>query len=178
MTFPRFSRLASLGVVLWWWGGANLPANEPTPGPSCAADLRRLSACALEELFAQGTAGEMPQGRLEGEAVQVMAPCLPKLKAKCFNVVWRGKHVGPEGCFVNRWVGDRHWLGVQAVIGMSWSDGRPAIVLDYPAGTPIFGGMHDEIRQIGPGLYLGKVYQTRPCPQLRAYFVLQTTCCP
>ena len=54
-------------------------------------------------------------------------------------------------------------LGLNAIIakvykGPSWLDGKECIVLDYSETSLVAGWIRDEIRQIGPGLYLGKVY--------------------
>ena len=54
-------------------------------------------------------------------------------------------------------------LGVHAIVakvykGPSWLDGKECIVLDYSETSFLAHWVRDEIRQIGPGLYLGKVY--------------------
>ena len=42
--------------------------------------------------------------------------------------------------------------------GASWLDGKECIVLDYSETSLVAHWIRDEIRQIEPGLYLGKVY--------------------
>ncbi len=54
-------------------------------------------------------------------------------------------------------------FGLNAIIakvykGPSWLDGKECIVLDYSDTSIIAQWIRDEIRQIEPGLYLGKVY--------------------
>ena len=41
---------------------------------------------------------------------------------------------------------------------MSWLDGKECIVLDYSDTSLVAQWIRDEIRTIGPGVYLGKVY--------------------
>ena len=40
----------------------------------------------------------------------------------------------------------------------SWLDGKPTIVIDYSKTSFVAGKIRDEIREIGPGLYLGRVW--------------------
>ncbi len=84
--------------------------------------------------------------------------------------------MGSDTYFANRWIGNRRWIGSYYVIGPSWLDGKPAIVLEYPKGTPLFANMHDEIREISPGLYLGTVFMREPCPYLRGFFAIEMPC--
>ena len=54
-------------------------------------------------------------------------------------------------------------FGVEAIIakvykGPSWLDNKEYIVLDYSETSFFAHWIRDEIRQIGPGFYLGKVY--------------------
>ena len=49
--------------------------------------------------------------------------------------------------------------------------------MEYAPGTPLFANMHDELREISPGLYMGPVYERFPCPKLRGYVGLQLECC-
>ena len=54
-------------------------------------------------------------------------------------------------------------LGLNAIIakvykGESWLDGKECIVLDYSDTSLLAQWIRDEIREIEPELYLGKVY--------------------
>ena len=54
-------------------------------------------------------------------------------------------------------------FGLNAIIAKvykaaSWLDGKECIVLDYSQTSLVAHWIRDEIRLIGPGLYLGKVY--------------------
>jgi len=52
-------------------------------------------------------------------------------------------------------------------------DGKPCLVLQYPPETPLFGNTYDEIRQVGPRLYLARLYERCPCVRFRGCFAIQ-----
>jgi hypothetical protein len=53
-------------------------------------------------------------------------------------------------------------------------DGRPALIIDYSRTSHVYARYRDEIRQVGPGLYLGLMYtRTAPQPTLKTYFLLE-----
>ena len=112
-----------------------------------------------------------------GRVVLLTDRRLPRVKAGAANAVWRGKEWAADGSFVNRWAGGVRAIGSQAVIGPSWADGRPAVVMEYPPGTPLFANTRDELREVAPGLYLGAFYDRCPCPRLRGYFALTIDPC-
>ncbi len=73
---------------------------------------------------------------------------------------WKGKIFDREkGQLINE-VGPFGHLAVPAkmYLGESWLDQRPAIVLDYSAGSMLAKHIRDEIRSVAPGLYLGIAY--------------------
>lgn len=162
--------------------GHGQPCCHPTP--QCVADLRKLSSAELAELFTRSELGNIPVGDLKGQMLHLTDKCLPKVKVLTSNLVWRGKYLGPDTYFSNRWIGNRRWIGAYYVIGPSWMDGKPAIILEYPPGTPFFTNLHDELREIAPGLYLGTVFERCPCPSFRGWFAIEIPkckgpgCCP
>ena len=76
------------------------------------------------------------------------------------HFAWQGKVFdGKKGLLKNRILP----FGFNAIIARiykapSWLDGKECIVLDYSDTSLVAQWIRDEIRQIGPGLYLGKVY--------------------
>ena len=73
---------------------------------------------------------------------------------------WQGKNFDAEGEFLAQ---QDPAFGLNAIVanvykGNSWFDGKECIVLDYSETSLVAHWIRDEIRQIGPGLYLGKVY--------------------
>ena len=76
------------------------------------------------------------------------------------HFAWQGKTFDAEkGVLRNRILP----FGLNAIIAKvykapSWLDGKECIVLDYSETSLVAHWIRDEIRQIGPGMYLGKVY--------------------
>ena len=52
--------------------------------------------------------------------------------------------------------------------GTSWFDGGACVVLEYPPGTPIFDDMRDEVREVGCGLFVSRLYNRYTC-EFRGY---------
>lgn len=171
--------IASLSLaVLLGLAPMSAPADETAcpPRPRTVEDLRKLSACQLWELWQRADVGNIPCGDLDGRLLVLCDGGLPRLKVWGWNSVWRGKYLGDDGCTINRWIGNRRWLGTHYVVGPSCVDGRPAIVVEYPRGTPIFANMRDEIREVAPGLYLGAVFVREPCGRHRGFFAVEIPC--
>ena len=149
------------------------------PGTSLA-QLKQFCPAELEALYAQAQAGTPPVGRLRGYVLVMTGKPCPKLAARTANLAWKGKVFEPDGCFVNQWLLGFRALGSQAILGPSAWDDQPALVMEYAPGTPIFGNIRDEIREVAPGLYLGRLYERCPCPRFLGFFALQSVvrdCC-
>ena len=59
--------------------------------------------------------------------------------------------------------------------GPSAIDGKPCLVLDYdqPENPWLIRQIHDELRQVGPGVFLGPaMWKARPTPKLVLYFAI------
>jgi hypothetical protein len=134
--------------------------------------LCKLGECELEQLFGQADAGPIPVGFGRGRVLVLTNTRLPRMKARLNNVVWKGKVFANDGHFTNQWLGFQASAS-HAEHGTSWYDGKPCVVMEYPPGTPVFANTRDELRQIGPNLYLGRFYDRCPSPKLRGFFVLQ-----
>jgi hypothetical protein len=138
--------------------------------------LPRLTACQLEQLYAQADVGRFPVGFMRGRLLVMTDFPFPKASVVLSGLAWKGKHVGPDGTFINQFTGVRA-IGSKAFIGPSWYDGRPAIVMQYPPNTALFGNIRDEFREIAPGLYLGQIYQRCPCPRFLGFMCLEIVPC-
>jgi hypothetical protein len=145
--------------------------------PTCLEDLDNLSECQLRELYTNATFCKPFIGVARGKLVYLSDRLLPGFKVRGSRSVWRGKEAHEDGYFTNRWIGNRNWIDAHWVIGPSWIDGKPTQVMEYPPGTKLFWNMHDEVREIAPGLYLGPVFERFPCPKFRGYVALQMECC-
>ena len=123
--------------------------------------LLDMSQQQLDDLFRASPPGEIPNGEAEGTAIIAPDTRYTESIARIINFFgWQGKVFdGKKGLLKNK----VSILGVQAIVakvylGESWLDNKPCIVLDYSDTSIVAQWIRDEIRLIGPGLYLGKVY--------------------
>ena len=151
---------------------ARADGDTSLPAVLTGRTLSRLEPCQWDELFARGTVGALPVGLGRGRVLFVSDAKLPRARASLAGVAWKGKYFDPDGGFINQWVGFRA-VASRVAVGPSWLDGRPCIVLEYPPGTAVFGNARDELREVAPGVFLGRFYERCPCPKLRGYFVLE-----
>jgi hypothetical protein len=125
------------------------------------AKLLTMSQSDLDALFSNSPAGEIPDGEAEGTAIVTPGtPYSPNI-AKMINLfAWQGKVFDAKrGLLKNKILP----FGFNAIIarvykGPSWLDGKECIVLDYSDTSIVAQWIRDEIRQVEPKLYLGKVY--------------------
>jgi len=126
--------------------------------------LLKMSQAELDELFTKSTTGEIPSGEAAGTAIVAPGSTYTAEVASWINhFAWQGKVFDAQnGQLKNRILP----FGLNAIIAKvykapSWLDGKECIVLDYSETSLVAHWIRDEIRQIGPGLYLGKVYWDR-----------------
>jgi len=147
------------------------------PGTVCSIEqIVRMSPAELDALYAQGVAAAVPAGRVRGHALVAPGKAWAVPASKGARLVWQGKIFDPSGtAVVNRFFGVRAIKG-NVYVAESWRDGQPALIIDYSETSHVYAQYRDEIRQVGPGLYLGLMY-TRSCPpELKRYFALEA--CP
>jgi hypothetical protein len=123
--------------------------------------LLTMSQAQLDELFTASPAGEIPDGEAEGTAIVAPGTSYSPTIAKFINnFAWQGKVFdAKKGVLRNKILP----LGLNAIIAKvykadSWLDGKQCIVLDYSDTSLLAQWIRDEIREISPGVYLGKVY--------------------
>ena len=154
-------------------------------------ELARLTAPELLALYHRGHAPLVSQlrGDLQGRmlAVRGASGTLARLLgafAALRYFPWRGKSFAPRsagvrGDGINRVLSDvrpRRWFRFETYAGPSRADAAPALQLDYDnADNPFFiRAIKDELRAIGPSLYLGQAYVVvGGKPRLALYFALQ-----
>lgn len=122
------------------------------------AGLKRASPCCWETLFRDGTCGRAPCGSTRGTVLYADDAHLPRVKARLQGSAWKGKDFHGDGSFTNRWIGGIHAISACTRIEPSWLDGQPCLVMQYPPDAPVFGNVRDELRQIGPGEWIGRSY--------------------
>jgi hypothetical protein len=134
--------------------------------------LRSMDHCALDDLFRAGRAAGPPVGYCRGH-VLYFSECYykcPRLSAAMSGAVWKGKHFNCDGSFVNQFACVKA-ISSCARSGPSWFDGADCVILDYPPGTAIFGTWRDEVREVAPGLFLARLYNSDTC-EFRGYLAL------
>jgi hypothetical protein len=153
---------ASLSLVLI----CESAAGQSAPVRS-ARDLLALSPAQIESVYRQGQATALPAGRVRGTVLMAPGTRRSAAMAAGARLVWQGKVIRPEEArAVNRFFGIRSVAGVLEV-GPSWLDGAPSLVLDYEGTSWVYANYRDEIRQVGPGLWLGFMYDRTKRPYER-----------
>lgn len=124
-------------------------------------DLLNMSQAQLDELFTNSPPGAIPDGEAKGTAIIAPGTTYTDEIAEFINhFAWQGKNFdAKKGALKNRILP----FGLNAIIakvykGPSWLDGKECIVLDYSETSLLAHWIRDEIREVAPGLYLGKVY--------------------
>jgi hypothetical protein len=123
--------------------------------------LMAMTQTQLDELFKASPPGDIPDGEAEGRAIIAPGTRFTDEIARVINLFgWQGKVFDREnGLLKNRILP----FGMEAIAARvykdaSWLDGKECIVLDYSGTSLLARWIRDEIRLIGPNLYLGKVY--------------------
>lgn len=123
--------------------------------------LLKMSQAELDALFTKSEPGPIPNGQAQGTAIVAPGTSYSAdIAAFISHFAWQGKTFDAErGALKNLLLP----FGLNAIIakvyrGPSWLDGKDCIVLDYSETSLLAQWIRDEIRQIEPGLYLGKVY--------------------
>jgi hypothetical protein len=126
-----------------------------------AKQLLKMSQQELDALFSAHDAGPIPDGEAKGTAIIAPGTAGSDKIAELINIFgWQGKVFDAKAGLLRN-----HILatGLKAIIarvykGPSLLDGKECIVLDYSDTSLVASHVRDEIRQIEPGFYLGKVY--------------------
>lgn len=123
--------------------------------------LLEMTNAQLDDLFTNSPTGEIPNGEAKGTAIVAPGTRFSWEIAEFINhFAWQGKTFdAAKGVLRNRILP----FGLNAIIatvykGPSWFDNKDCIVLDYSETSLVARWIRDEIRQIDPGFYLGRVY--------------------
>jgi hypothetical protein len=132
--------------------------------PLNRSQLLKMSSEQLDELFKQSAPGEIPDGEGAGTAVFFpgtwWAKCLAWL-TRC--LWWQGKIFSAGNGSLRNRITPFGLSAIKAKVykAPSWLDQQEAIVLDYSKTSLVARKIRDEIREVAPGLYLGKVWWGR-----------------
>ena len=123
--------------------------------------LLAMPQAKLDELFTASKAGPIPNGEARGTAIIAPGTKFTRETAAFINhFAWQGKVFDAKmGLLKNKILP----FGLNAIVARvykapSWLDGKECIVLDYSETSIVAHWIRDEIRQIQPKFYLGKVY--------------------
>ena len=132
------------------------PHAVKSENPATIEELRSLDTKALDQLFRQHPAKELPKGRIWGEGLT--ANSTTRTAWFVNTLIWKGKSFYPEE---KRIANIMTPLGIEMLEGElrledGNIDGLQSIIVDYgkPFGREKSAG--DEIREVAPGLYLGR----------------------
>lgn len=119
----------------------------------------------LDEIYRNSEPGAIPTGDTQGTAILAGSILSRPVAVLVRWLAWRGKvfdlfcPAGDAGVLVNKISPFSLKLVVAKVYrDASWMDGKETIVIDYSKTSLVAKAIRDEIREIEPGVYLGKVW--------------------
>lgn len=129
------------------------------------ASWLKMSRGDLDELYKRTESGTVPDGDTSGTAIVLSGSFIAGIAATCTRwFAWKGKvfdiFAPPDrGILINK----ISPFGVKFIVakvykGESWMDGKETIIIDYSKTSFFAGKIRDEIREVEPGVYLGKVW--------------------
>lgn len=123
--------------------------------------LLKMSSADLDALFSNSPSGDIPNGQAKGTAIIASGTSYSPEIAEFVSIfAWQGKTFdAAKGLLKNRILP----IGLNAIVarvykGPSWLDKKECVILDYSDTSLVAHWIRDEIRLIGPGFYLGRVY--------------------
>lgn len=120
--------------------------------------LRAMSQSNLNSVYLQKTAGAMPDGESNGTAVFFAGSIIAEPVTQLAAMIWQGKVFDTaDGVLVNKVFGFQA-IKAKVFYGRSLLDGKQSIIIDYHDTSILAHRIRDEIRQVGPNLYLGRAY--------------------
>ncbi len=132
--------------------------------PITVAEMLKMSQAELDDLFKNSLPGEIPNGEAKGTAIVAPGTTYTQDIANFVShFAWQGKVFdAAKGVLRNKILP----FGLNAIIarvykGPSWLDNKECIVLDYSDTSLVAHWIRDEIRAVGPNIYLGKVYWSK-----------------
>ena len=127
-------------------------------------NLIEISQTEFDALYRHSSVGEIPVGETRGTVI--VAPGMPfgRIVAPLARLLfWQGKVFNPARRDLLNRISPLRFKAIRAkvYVGDSWFDEGKAIVCDYSETSFLARTIRDEIREVAPGLYLGKAYWER-----------------
>lgn len=125
----------------------------------------KLSRAELDEIYKNSPAGTVPIGDTRGTAIVTGSFFAKSLAVFARLFAWQGKVFDlfpPEnknGLLINKITAfSLTFIVAKVYKDASWMDGKETIVIDYSKSSFFAKKIRDEIREVEPGVYLGKVW--------------------
>lgn len=124
-----------------------------------------LSRDELDRVYREAEPGSIPRGDTRGTAI-IAGSLLAKAYAAFARLFgWQGKVFDmfaadcDKGLLVNKITAfSLTFIVAKVYRDASWLDGKDTIVIDYSTTSFFAKKIRDEIREVEPGIYLGKVW--------------------
>ena len=135
-------------------------------GTSHAAKAQNLTLDTLQEMtqdqlntiYEAAQPGSIPNGASDGRAIFFAGSLLTDPAAILASLIWQGKVFDRDnGVLLNKVFGF-NLIKAKVFYGESLLDGKESIIIDYHHTSTIAKPVRDEIRLVGPDLYLGRAY--------------------
>jgi hypothetical protein len=126
--------------------------------------LMRMSQAELDDLYRESPVGVVPVGETKGTAIFAPKTLFGRIAAVIIRLfAWHGKVFDPTQEDLRNRVTPLGFKAIRAkvYVGDSWLDDGKTIVLDYSETSFVARKIRDEIREVAPGIYLGKVFWGR-----------------
>lgn len=131
--------------------------------PTSLKELARMDSNQLQAVFEAAPRPEfLPSGKTRGLVFFQPSKLTSRVQARIFQCLWHGKLLdGEEALMVNRVAGGK-FINASMRLDQSFGDGDTAVILDYQGMqkgiTKFAEGARDEIREVSPGLWLGRMW--------------------
>jgi len=119
----------------------------------------------LDEIYRHATPGSVPRGDTRGTAILAGSAFSKIVAALARLFAWQGKVFdlfcpgGDAGVLVNKITPfSLTFIIAKVYRDTSWLDEKETIVIDYSKTSFVAKVIRDEIREVEPGVYLGKVW--------------------
>ncbi len=125
------------------------------------ADLKSKSSRELAALYSAADAGTPLEGDFSGVVLFPAISFLGRILGAIAPLIWRGKVFDSrKGTLLNRVGCLPVMLAMPGKFSVqkSWFDGKPSNVIEYPPTSWLFVIFRDELRELRPGLYLGRAH--------------------
>jgi hypothetical protein len=138
--------------------------DRPVPSAPTERVLLSMTNAELDRLFRASPAGVVPDGTMRGTVLALPgSPLAQPVAALTYAFLWQGKVVDRRRGVLKNRITPVRVRSIKALVSPdpSWVDARPCVVLDYSRTSTVARLVRDELRLVGPHLYLGVVWLSR-----------------